>query len=85
MSLNVKNPKAYELATQLSEMTGESLTDAVIRSLETRLAQERRRLLGEDSKAKRILAFSERFAAGMNREAHSSGHADLYGDDGMPK
>jgi hypothetical protein len=65
-------------------MTGESLTDTVIRSLETRLAQERRRLSGE-STAKRILAFGERFAPGMSSGAHSSGHADLYGDDGLPK
>jgi hypothetical protein len=84
VSLNVKNPRAYELATQLSEITGESLTDTVIRSLETRLAQERRRLLGETT-AKRILAFGERFAPGMKTEAHSAGHADLYGEDGLPR
>ena len=84
MSLNVKNPRAYELASQLSEMTGETLTDAVIRSLESRIAQERRRLLG-DSTAKSILAFGERFAPGMKSEAHSSGHADLYGEDGLPR
>lgn len=84
MSLNVKNPRAYDLATQLAEMTGESLTDAVIRSLETRLAEQRRRLMG-DSTAKRILAFGERFAPGMSNDSHSSGHADLYGDDGLPK
>lgn len=84
MSLNVKNPLAYKLAVQLSDITGESLTDAVIRSLEIRLAQERRRLSGE-STAKRILAFAERFAEGMKRDAHSSAHAGLYGEDGLPK
>jgi hypothetical protein len=65
-------------------MTGESLTDTVIRSLEARLAEHRRRLMGETT-AKRILAFGERFAAGMNSDSHSSGHAGLYGDDGLPK
>lgn len=84
MSLNVKNPRAYELATQLAELTGESLTDTVIRSLETRLALERNRLQGA-STAKRILAFGERFAAGVTGNAHSAGHAELYGDDGLPK
>ncbi len=84
MSLNVKNPLAYKLAAQLSEMTGETLTDAVIRSLELRLAQQRRRLTGQ-STAQRILAFAKRFAEGVNSGAHSSGHADLYGDDGLPK
>jgi len=60
VSLDVKDPRADALPTQLSEIKG-------------------------DATAKRILAFSERFAPGMNREAHSSGHADLYGEDGLPK
>jgi len=37
MALNIKNPKAVELATQISRVTGESLTQAVIISLQERL------------------------------------------------
>jgi len=40
-SLNVKNPRAYELAAELSRLTGESLTAVVIGSLEKRLEAER--------------------------------------------
>lgn len=42
MALSIKNDRADQLARELSELTGESLTDAVVRSLERRLAEERR-------------------------------------------
>lgn len=85
MSLNVKNPRAYELASQLAELTGESLTGAVIHSLEARLLEERRKQARTTSAA-RMLAFAERFAAGMSREHGSADHASLlYGDDGLPR
>ena len=35
--------------------------------------------------AERILAFADRFAPGMAPGSKSSGHAELYGDDGMPR
>lgn len=35
--LNIKNPRAHELARLVAARTGESLTDAVIHSLEERL------------------------------------------------
>ena len=41
MALSIKNDKADQLARELSELTGESLTDAIIVSLEQRLATER--------------------------------------------
>ncbi len=34
--LNIKNPRAHELAVEVAAATGESLTDAVIHSLEER-------------------------------------------------
>lgn len=37
--LNIKNPRAHELAVQVAAATGESLTSAVIHSLEERLAK----------------------------------------------
>lgn len=35
--LNIKNPRAHELAVEVAARTGESLTDAVIHALEERL------------------------------------------------
>ena len=40
---HIKSEKADQLARDLAALTGESLTDAVVASLEARLALERRR------------------------------------------
>ena len=42
MGLNIKDPETYELAKELSELTGESMTTAVTRALEERLQRLRR-------------------------------------------
>ncbi len=41
MALSIKNPRADKLARQLAEVTGESLTEAIVVALEERLARER--------------------------------------------
>ncbi len=48
MALSIKSEKADRLARDLAELTGESITDAVVASLEARLEveQRRRRTLG---------------------------------------
>jgi hypothetical protein len=85
VSLNLKNQRAHELAAQLSELTGETLTTTVIRALEERLEQERRRR-GQKTTAERILEFADRFARGMPRSCGSADHASLlYGEDGLPR
>lgn len=43
MVLSIKSRTADQLARELAEMTGESLTDAVVASLQARLDLERRR------------------------------------------
>jgi antitoxin VapB len=40
--LNIKNPDAHRLAREIADRTGESLTQAVIASLEERLERVRR-------------------------------------------
>lgn len=42
MALNIKNATAERLARELAEATGESLTDAVIGALQSRLGAVRR-------------------------------------------
>ena len=51
MALSIKNDRADQLARELSQLTGESLTDAIINSLEQRLANERRAQLRRRSLA----------------------------------
>jgi antitoxin VapB len=43
MALSIKSERADRLARDLAELTGESITDAVVASLEARLDAERRR------------------------------------------
>ena len=43
MTLSIKSEKADQLARDLAALTGESITDAVVASLEARLEVERRR------------------------------------------
>jgi len=42
MALSIKSDHADRLARELADLTGESLTDVVITSLQRRLADERR-------------------------------------------
>lgn len=41
MALNIKNPKAHALARELAELTGTSITTAVIATLRQQLTQRR--------------------------------------------
>ena len=43
MPLNIKNPEADRVVRELTELTGESITDAVITALNERLERERAR------------------------------------------
>jgi antitoxin VapB len=43
MALSIKSERADQLARDLAALTGESITDAVVASLEARLEVERRR------------------------------------------
>ncbi|MBR0959255.1 type II toxin-antitoxin system VapB family antitoxin [Bradyrhizobium japonicum] len=42
MSLNIKSPQAHQLATELAQRTGESLTAAVTNAVRERLERVRR-------------------------------------------
>ena len=85
VSLNIKNPKAYELAHELAALTGESLTAAVIVALAERLEAEKvsRGLI--KSKLERMRELAVRFKAGMDPTFRSEDHAAmLFDENGMP-
>jgi len=60
MHLNIKNDEAHKLASELADLTGESLTAAVTLALRERLARERRR---PDRIAARLMKIGSRYAA----------------------
>jgi hypothetical protein len=71
------------LASEISHLTGESLTAAVITALERRLEAERQKRGG--TTAEKILAFAKRFVQGIPPGICSADHADLYDEGGMPR
>lgn len=81
--LNIKNPRAHELASKLAALSGESLTDAVIHSLEAEI--ERRKARPLRSRAE-LIAFLDAVRADAPPEFLSDEDptAWLYDEDGLP-
>ena len=82
MHLNIKNDEAHKLATELAEMTGESLTSAVTLALRERLARERRRRQ-TDSTVARLMKIGSQFAA-LADTGRSPDEILGYDDQGLP-
>jgi antitoxin VapB len=85
MGLTINSPEAHGLAKALSDLTGETLTDAVTEALRERLA----RLEGANSGgtlAGRLLAIGRRTAAHLKEPAESADHGELlYDKHGLPR
>lgn len=81
MHLNIKNDRAHKLATELSRITGESLTGAVTRALEESLDRARKERSIEE-KVAAVMAIVR--AAGPSYGA-TSDHDDLYDERGLPR
>jgi antitoxin VapB len=62
MGISIKNDKAEKLARQVAAQTGESLTDAIIHSLEERLERLQGRRSAPDL-AETLMAISRRCSA----------------------
>jgi antitoxin VapB len=83
MSLNIKNPEAHELAREVADITGESLTTAVKEALRERL--ERLRAEEAPNLADRLMAIGRDCAPRLPEPYRSADHGELlYGDDGLP-
>lgn len=82
MHLKIKNDRAHAMATELSRLTGESLTGAVTRAIEERLVRLRSERSLEE-KVAAVMAIAR--AAGGAGTGHSSDHAELlYNEKGLP-
>jgi hypothetical protein len=79
--LNIKS--VYQLASRLSELTGESLTSVVIKALRTEL-ERRERELDVEAEVDRVMAIAKEIRAHM-REPVSSDTSWMYDEDGLPK
>jgi antitoxin VapB len=83
MSLNLKNPEVHELARELAELTGESMSSAV-----TVAVRERRdRVLAERSGglAERMLELGRDCAGRLPEHVRRIEHGELlYDENGLP-
>jgi antitoxin VapB len=82
--LNIKSDDAYRLASELSELTGESLTAAVTTALQERL---KRLQADEDIEVRlaRIREITADMRARMDKPLPTSNHDWLYDDEtGLP-
>lgn len=85
MALRIQDNEADLLARQLSERTGESLTEAVKRALRERLEREAGRAASQGM-AERLLGIGRLRAAQVRAPGKSSDHAELlYDDRGLPR
>ena len=81
--LNIKNPEARRLATELAAITGESVTEAVVASLRERLASKTRGL-SREGLAERLMEIGRRAAARPILDPRDPDEI-LYDEYGPPK
>ncbi len=80
MALSIKNERADELARELAGLTGESLTDAVVHSLEERLARQR----AHRRRSPNVDDLVAQFAALPVLDARSADDIIGYDEHGLP-
>lgn len=86
MALNIKNPEADRLARELAALTGETITEAVVRSLDERLRRQSKPLDwpgGADAYKTRIREIQERVAALPVRDTRSEDEILGYNEFGV--
>ena len=84
MSLNIKNENTHRLVRELASATGESMTAAVDRAVQERLARVRRGKRG--GLGERLMKISRECAPLWKEPYKSMDHGDLlYDEKGLPK
>lgn len=63
MSINIKNEQADKLARELSELTGETITETVIKALLERLEREKSKQTAAIPLQEELLAIARRYRA----------------------
>jgi len=83
VALNIKNEESVELARELAELTGESVTAAVTIAVRERLERITRE---RDDRVQRILRLGREIADRLPEPYKSVDHGELlYDEFGLPK
>jgi antitoxin VapB len=81
-SLNIKNPEARRLAADISQTTGETMTQVVVQAL--RESHKRYNKRRAKATVEELLAIAQRISSRVKRPY--VGHAELlYDEQGLPK
>jgi antitoxin VapB len=83
MPLNIKNPEADRVARELTELTGESITDAVIVAMKERLEREKARGAYATRRAE-IRRVRERYLALPLLDDRPADEVIGYDEEGLP-
>ena len=85
MSLNIKNEETYQLARELADLTGETMTGAITVALRERLERERHARSVEE-RVKELHAIGQHCASLLRDGPSAVEHGDfLYDEHGLPK
>ena len=85
VSLNIKNEETCRLASELADLTGETMTGAITVALKERLEREKRERSAE-TRLREIRAIAKRCAALLGDGPSAIEHGDfLYDERGVPK
>ena len=83
--MNIKNEETCQLAGELAQLTGDTMTGAITVALRERLQRERSERSAQAT-VQRLLAIGERCAGMMGDGPSAVEHGDLlYDDQGLPK
>ena len=88
MALHITDPKTDKLARKVAKRAGETLTDAIHRSLAERLERlESREKEAEDAKVKALLAIAAQASPELRGEKKTARELidELYDEDGLPR
>ena len=80
MGLNIKNEETHRLATQLAQLTGETMTGAV-----TRAIQERIERLQRARNTELLMAEAQALIQRSGGREDYMDHGDLYDERGLPQ
>jgi antitoxin VapB len=84
MPISIKAPEADRLARQLTAVTGETITDAVIVAMRERLAREERKQQNSDALLEEIRAISHHCASLPVLDTRTDDEILGYDENGIP-
>ena len=84
MALNIRNPEAEQLATELAKLAGETKTEALIKALRDRLARVRRER-SQRSLADELEEIAEHCASLPLLDRRTAEEILGYDENGLPR